>query len=78
MDLNDAFKIPHVQSNTYSGTILYDPTCVFCSHKHSIPLMNDGGSFRQCYKCRKNFRAKIITAPVASYIDSTQHLKGTN
>lgn len=76
--LEEAYKIHHIQPNTYSGTILYDPTCIFCSHKQSVPLMNDGGSFRQCYRCRKNFKANVVSSPIASYYNSTKHLKGTN
>ena len=38
----------------------YSQTCIYCSNQESISLMNDGGSFRQCLKCRKQFRAQII------------------
>jgi len=34
-------------------------TCIYCSNQESIPLIADG-SFRQCTKCRKNFRAQIM------------------
>ena len=37
----------------------YSQTCIYCSNQESISLMNDGGSFRQCVKCRKQFRAQI-------------------
>ena len=37
----------------------YSQTCIYCSNQESISLMNDGGSFRQCLKCRKQFRAQI-------------------
>lgn len=38
----------------------FSPRCIFCSSNNSISLMNDGGSFRQCMNCRKQFRANII------------------
>ena len=37
----------------------YSQTCIYCNNQESISLMNDGGSFRQCVKCRKQFRAQI-------------------
>ena len=37
----------------------YSPVCIFCSHNESKALMNDG-SFRQCARCRKQFKASII------------------
>jgi hypothetical protein len=59
-NLNDAYKF-----QTHSDFIknmkmpTFSPICIFCSSKESKPLMNDGGSFRQCLKCNKQFRAKI-------------------
>ena len=38
----------------------YSPICIYCSNPESISLMHDRGSFRQCLKCRKQFRAQII------------------
>jgi hypothetical protein len=78
MNLDEAYKIHHTRPNTYSGTILYNPICIFCRHNQSTSLMNDGGSFRQCVRCRKNFRATIMNSPITNYSTSTQHLKGTN
>ena len=37
----------------------YSPICIYCSNPESISLMHDRGSFRQCLKCRKQFRAQI-------------------
>lgn len=78
MDINEAYKIHHTRPNTYSGTILYSTICIFCNYNRSNSLMDDGGSFRQCLRCRKNFRASIMNSPIANYTTSTQHLKGTN
>jgi hypothetical protein len=36
----------------------YSSMCVFCSHNETKALMNDG-SFRQCNRCNKQFRATI-------------------
>ena len=76
--LEQAFSI---NSNTYRGTIHYSPVCIFCKNNSSIPLMPslcDGGSFRQCCRCKKNFRADVINKPINNFSYSTHHLKGTN
>lgn len=78
--LDEAYKIHHVNSNTYTGTLKYNPTCIYCNHNSSTPLMNDrdGGSFRRCNKCKKNFRATTINPAITNFSYSTYHLKGTN
>jgi len=76
--LDDAFKIHHVKSNTYSGTLTYNTTCIYCKNPTSTSLMNDGGAFRQCLRCRKNFMATVMNQPVQNFGYSTDHLKGTN
>lgn len=76
--LEEAYKIHHTSSNTYGGTLLYSPVCIYCTHNISVPLMNDGGSFRRCDKCNKHFRATIINPAVTNFSYSTHHLKGTN
>ena len=76
--LEDAYKIHHVNSNTYSGTLKYCPTCIYCKNITSTSLMNDGGSFRRCERCKKNFRATILNEAITNFSYSTQHLKGTN
>ena len=76
--LEEAHKIHHTNSNTYGGHIRYNPTCIFCKNPTSIPLMNDGGSFRRCDRCRKNFKATIINDASNNHSNSTSHLKGTN
>lgn len=62
-NLDDAYKfqtfsdfIPKIMNS--SGR--FSPTCIFCSSNNTVSLMNDGGSFRQCMNCRKQFRANII------------------
>ena len=76
--LDDAFKIHHTNSNTYGGTIKYNTTCIYCKKSSSKSLMNDGGAFRQCTYCRKNFMATVMNPAINNFIHSTQHLKGTN
>ena len=76
--LEDAYKIHHTYSTTYGGTIRYIPTCIYCSHKTSTSLMNDGGAFRRCDKCRKNFRANVMNEAIHNLSYATHHLKGTN
>ena len=77
-NLYEAYKIHHINSNTYSGTIKYSPICIYCKNTSSNSLMNDGGSFRQCKHCKKNFKATIINETVQNFSYSTHHLKGTN
>jgi len=55
--VNNAFDFtstitPHQVLSTYSST------CIYCSSNETRALMQDG-SFRQCLKCRKNFKATI-------------------
>ncbi len=38
----------------------FSPVCIFCSSKETTPLTNDGGSFRNCNRCKKQFKAQII------------------
>jgi hypothetical protein len=37
----------------------FSPRCIFCSSIESIPLTNDG-AFRQCGKCKKQFKALLF------------------
>ena len=77
--LDDAYKIHHINSNTYGGSIKYSPICIYCKNPSSKSLMNtDGGAFRQCNLCRKNFKAIIHNQPITNYSYSTHYLKGTN
>ncbi len=78
MNLDEAYKIHHTNSNTYSGTIGYSPVCIYCRNPTSTSLMNDGGSFRQCNKCRKNFRATVLNNAISNFSYSTSHLHGTH
>ena len=36
----------------------FSPKCVFCPSIDSTALINDG-SFRQCNRCKKQFKAKL-------------------
>uniref|UniRef100_A0A6C0DL98 Uncharacterized protein n=1 Tax=viral metagenome TaxID=1070528 RepID=A0A6C0DL98_9ZZZZ len=36
----------------------FSVTCIFCSCQDTTALVNDG-SFRNCKKCKKNFRSSI-------------------
>ncbi len=78
MDFNSAFNINHVQPGVYGGIVVYDQRCIYCSHPESKGLLNDGGSFRQCNRCKKQFRANILGPPVSNYINSTAHLNPNN
>jgi hypothetical protein len=60
-DLNEAYKF-----QTHSGFIknmkspVFSPICIYCSFNQSKSLMNDGGCFRLCLKCNKQFQARIM------------------
>jgi len=77
--LNEAYNMHHVNSNTYTQPIQYSSKCIFCGNQDTTALMLNQ-DFRHCNNpsCRKNFRADILSKPVANYIKSTTHLKGTN
>jgi hypothetical protein len=60
--LNQAYQFqtfsPYIQQYGFQSS--YSPKCTFCSSMDTIPLINDGGSFRQCNRCKKQFKAIII------------------
>lgn len=61
-NLDEAYKF-HTFSEFIPQTLnsqRFSPTCIFCSSNNTVSLMNDGGSFRQCINCRKQFRANIV------------------
>jgi hypothetical protein len=37
----------------------FSPKCIFCPSMESTPLQDDG-SFRQCCKCKKQFKASFL------------------
>ena len=44
----------------------FSPICIFCSSNNSLPLTQDGGSFRQCNTCKKQFKAKLSAESLAN------------
>jgi hypothetical protein len=57
--LNQAYQFSSFSSYINNGSLInhFSPKCIFCSSNDSISLSNDGGSFRQCNKCNKQFKA---------------------
>ena len=59
--INEAYKYqtfsPYINNMKIPN---YSSTCIFCSSKNTTSLVNDGGSFRQCQNCKKQFKAFII------------------
>ena len=47
-------------NNTHILSPKFSLKCIFCSSNNTVSLMNDGGSFRQCDQCKKQFKAIII------------------
>ena len=67
--LNDAY-----QFNTFSHYIMngglnskFSPICVFCSSDNTTNLVNDC-SFKQCNRCRKQFKALLSNNQVNQQI----------
>lgn len=59
--ISDAYKYEtHSEFIKRMKVPKFSPICVFCSSFKTDPLVNDGGSFRRCSVCRKDFRAQII------------------
>ena len=60
--LNEAYKY-ETHSEFIKGLqqkqTRFSPVCIFCSCQESVPLSQDG-SFRNCKRCNKQFKAKII------------------
>jgi len=74
--LEEAYKIHHTNLNTYGGSIQYNPTCIYCKYPSSNSLMSgDGGAFRQCKRCKKNFKAIIMNDAISNFSYSTTHLQ---
>lgn len=59
--LNDAYSFTSFSSYINDGGLKsrFSPVCIFCLSKESSALTNDGGSFRQCNRCKKQFKARL-------------------
>jgi|688.fasta_scaffold330877_3 hypothetical protein len=57
----DAYQFSSFSQYINNGCLKpnFSPVCIFCSSNNSTSLMNDGGSFRQCNRCKKHFKARI-------------------
>ncbi len=57
--LDEAFKVN--MNHTYiKPEYYYDDKCIYCGNRKTLPLLNDGGSIRQCETCKRTFRAKKV------------------
>jgi hypothetical protein len=58
--INDAYHFESFSTYINNKGLLakFSPICIFCSGGESIPLTKDG-SFRQCNRCKKQFKAKL-------------------
>ena len=59
--LNDAYQFHSFSTyiNNNGLKSCFSPKCIFCSSLESLALSNDG-SFRQCNRCKKQFKASLI------------------
>ena len=60
--INDAYQFNSFCQYINGGGLQtgFSPKCIFCTSNESIPLSNDGGSFRQCNRCKKQFKAILL------------------
>jgi len=60
--LDNAYKFQSFSGyiNNNGMVSRFSPVCIFCSSPDTKSLMNDGGSFRQCNKCKKQFKAQFM------------------
>jgi len=58
--INDAYRFESFSDyiNNNGLQTKFSPVCIFCSEKESLSLISDG-SFRQCKRCKKQFRARL-------------------
>jgi hypothetical protein len=58
--LGDAYRFSTFSQYINNGGLQtrFSPKCVFCPSIDSTALINDG-SFRQCSRCKKQFKAKL-------------------
>jgi len=58
--LGDAYQFTTFSQYINNGGLQsrFSPKCIFCPSNDSIALINDG-SFRQCNRCKKQFKAKL-------------------
>ena len=58
--INDAYHFESFSEyiNNKGLQAKFSPVCIFCSSNESISLINDG-SFRQCKKCKKQFKSRL-------------------
>lgn len=73
--IEEAYRMDHINPNTYRGSIKYSKNCIYCYCDNTLSLLNDGGCFRKCSNCRKNFRAIILSNPITNYNQSISHIK---
>lgn len=61
-NINNAYQYQTFSNYVTDNNILnpkYSHKCIFCSNTTSTSLTQDG-SFRQCCRCKKQFRGVII------------------
>lgn len=60
-NINDGYKYEtHSEFIKNLKPTVFSVYCIFCSFDKTNPLTSDG-SFRACLRCRKHFKAKIVT-----------------
>lgn len=58
VSLDDAFDYNTTISGSQFKPLCFSSVCIFCNSPFSNTLMADG-SYRQCLKCKKTFKAQI-------------------
>jgi hypothetical protein len=59
--ISDAYQFSSFSQYINTGGLKcnFSPVCIFCSSKESTALTSEG-SFRQCNRCKKNFKAILL------------------
>uniref|UniRef100_A0A6C0LFA9 Uncharacterized protein n=1 Tax=viral metagenome TaxID=1070528 RepID=A0A6C0LFA9_9ZZZZ len=58
VSLDDAFDYNTTIAGSQFKPLCFSTVCIFCNSPFSNALMADG-SYRQCLKCKKTFKAQI-------------------
>ena len=59
--INSAYDFTSFSPYIINGGLIskFSSVCIFCSSNNTLPLTQDGGSFRLCNVCKKQFKANL-------------------
>lgn len=78
--LDSAYKFttfsPYINNGGLNSK--FSPICIFCSSNNTHSLSKDGGSFKQCNTCKKQFRANLTGNNLINRFTGITPYKTTN